>query len=254
MALEDKLTRLGLDPKEARFYLAALELGQAPVRVIAHQAGISRTNAYDVLARLLRKGAVTQVERGAAGKKTYDVVAEDPARLLRALDEQRHLLEGILPELRSIYNRSTVKPRVRFYEGLDGIRTVLHDTLSCRRKELLGILSMRDLLDVPGRTEMEEYIRRRIEAGVFLKVLRSREKDIGNIWPTSAAERRELRYTPAGLVFTMTTFIYDEKVAIISSRRENFGMTIESEEFARMQEKLFSVLWGASDPDRPPGP
>jgi sugar-specific transcriptional regulator TrmB len=251
MSLEDELSRLGLDRKEARFYLAALELGQASVRLIADKAGISRTNAYDVLTRLLVKGTVTQVERGSARtKKKFDVIAEDPSRLISLLDERRSVAQSILPELRSIYHRSTVKPRVRLYEGLEGIRTVLYDTLNCRSKQLFGILSMHDLLDVPGRAETDEYIRQRIKAGIFLRVLRSREKDVGDIWPTSAAEMREVRYAPAGMVFTMTTWIYDEKVAIVSSRRENFGMTIESEEFARVQKNLVSVLWTVSKPDR----
>jgi HTH-type transcriptional regulator, sugar sensing transcriptional regulator len=254
MGLEDQLTRLGLDMKEAKFYLAALELGQASVRVVADKAGISRTNAYDVFSRLLAKGTVTRVERGAGRRKRkYDVVAEDPSRLLHIVEEQRVVAEALLPDLRSVYSRSTVKPRVRLYEGLEGIRTVLYETLTCRSKQLLGILSMRDLLDVPGREETEEYIRRRIQAGVSLKVLRSREKDVGDIWPARASELRDLRYAPAGLVFTMTTWIYDEKVAIVSSRRENFGMTIESEEFARMQENLFSILWAVSEPDRDAG-
>ena len=252
MSLEDELNRLGLDRKEARFYLAALELGQASVRFIADRAGISRTNAYDVLARLLVKGTVTQVERGSGRtKKKFDVIPEDPARLISLLEEQRSVAESILPELRSIYNQSTVKPRVRLYEGLEGIKTVLYDTLNCRSKQLFGILSMHDLLDVPGRGETDEYIRQRIRAGIFLRVLRSREKDVGDIWSTSAAEMREVRYTPPGMVFTMTTWIYDEKVAIVSSRRENFGMTIESEEFARMQENLVSILWTVSEPVDP---
>jgi sugar-specific transcriptional regulator TrmB len=251
MAIEDQLAQLGLDAKEARFYLAALELGQAPVRVIAQKAGISRTNAYDVLIRLIRKGALTQVERGTAKKRrTLAVVAEDPSRLLSNVEKQRSVLEAILPDLRSIYSRSAATPRVRIYDGVEGIRTVLYDTLKCRSKLLLGILSMRDLLDVPGRAETEAYIRQRIDRGIFLRVLRSREKDVGNIWQSGEAELREVRYAPAGLVFTMTTWIYDDKVAIVSSRRENFGMTIESEEFAQMQQNLFSVLWNASQPDR----
>jgi sugar-specific transcriptional regulator TrmB len=251
MALEDELNRLGLDRKEARFYLAALELGQAPVRVIADKAGISRTNAYDVLSRLRRKGTITQVERASSkARRRFDVVPEDPARLLGLVEEQRTVAEAILPELHSIFSRSTVKPRVRVYEGLEGIRTVLYGTLSCRSKRLQGILSMHDLLDVPGRAETEEYIRQRIKAGISLRVLRSREKDVGDIWQSGAEELREVRYTPPGMVFTMTTWVYDEKVAIVSSRRENFGMTLESEEFARMQENLFSVLWAVSEPDR----
>jgi sugar-specific transcriptional regulator TrmB len=244
MSIEDDLRRLGLDSKEARFYLAALEAGQAPVSVLADKAGISRTNAYDVFMRLHRKGVLTQVERGAAKKrKRFDVVAEDPARLLALVDDQRRAADAVLPNLRSVFNRSTVKPRIRLYEGQEGIRTVLYDTLNCRSKTLCGILSMRDLLEVPGREETEHYIQRRIAAGIFLRVVRSPEKDVGSIWQASDAELREVRYTPPGLVFTMTTWVYDEKVAIVSSRRENFGMTIESEEFARMQQNLFNVLW-----------
>jgi hypothetical protein len=44
----------------------------------------------------------------------------------------------------------------------------------------------------------------------------------------------------------MTSYIYDNKVSIISSRRENFAMTIESEEFALMQRNLFEVFWASS--------
>jgi sugar-specific transcriptional regulator TrmB len=246
MGIEEHLTRIGIEGTEARFYLAALELGQAPIRQIARKAGIGRTNAYDVLARLVHRGLVTQVPRS-GDRKNY-VVAEDPARLVRMLDEQRTSVDAVLPELRSIYNNSTVKPRVQFYEGVEGIKHVLDDTLLCRSKRLLGILSMGDLFNVPGRAAMQDYVQRRIAAGVALKVVRSREKDVGDIWPTRTEDHRELRYAPAGMVFDMTMYIYDETVSIISSRRENFGMTIQSSELARMQAHLFMVLWRTSVP------
>ena len=250
MGFEDTLAKLGIHGKQARFYLAALELGEAPVHQVAQKAGISRTTAYDILAKLLHEGLVTHVQK--AGR--YHVIAEDPVRLLHMLDERRRRVEEALPELRSIFNVSIVKPRIRFYEGLDGIRTVLYDTLTCQSKSLLGILSMGDLLEVPGRKGMEDYIARRIAMGVSLKVLRSREKDVGDIWPTRAADLRELRYVPPGLLFTMTIYIYDQKVSFISSRRENFGMILESEEFAKMHENLFRILWEASEavPETPP--
>ena len=39
-----------------------------------------------------------------------------------------------------------------------------------------------------------------------LRVVRSREKEAGpDIWPSSAADLRELRWAPDGAVFTMTT-------------------------------------------------
>jgi sugar-specific transcriptional regulator TrmB len=244
MDIGDSLAKLGIGGTEARFYLAALEFGQAPVRQIARKAGIGRTNAYDVLSRLVDRGLVTQAPR--SGDRKNHVVAEDPSRLVRMLEEQRQSLDAVLPDLRLIYNNSTVKPRVRFYEGVEGIKRVLDETLTCRSKRLLGVLSMGDLFNVPGRAAMQDYVQRRIAAGVALKVLRSREKDVGDIWPTRAEDLRQLRYAPAGMVFTMTMYIYDDTVSVISSRRENFGMTIQSAELAGMQEHLFMVLWDAS--------
>lgn len=243
--LDEALAQIGISGKRARFYLAALELGQAPVHKVAEKAGISRTTAYDILARLTRDGLVSRLPKDGR----YHIAVEDPTRLLGVLDDRRRMVETLLPELSSLYNRSAVKPRIRFYEGRDGINTVLYDTLECRSKQLSGVLSMRDLLEVPGKLEMEKYIAQRIARGIHLRVVRSREKEAGRaLWPTRAADLRELRYAPAGAVFPMTIWTYDDKVSIISSRREHFGMILESPEFAAMMANLFAVLWSASTP------
>jgi sugar-specific transcriptional regulator TrmB len=245
MTLQQVLTEIGLHETEARFYLAALELGPSPVRDIAKRAGISRTNAYDVLSRLAEQGLVS--EAASAGKMML-IGAERPEHLLNLVDHRRRRLKEIMPELHSLHNSSTAKPRVRFYEGVDGIKTVLNETLSCRSKLLCGILSMRDLFQATGRDWMEDLVRRRIEAGVFLRVVRSHVKDLPDLWPESLDDLRELRFCPESFVFSMTTYIYDDKVALISSSRENFALTIESTEFTAMQSHLFEALWAASYP------
>lgn len=243
MSIDQTLTQIGLQETEVRFYLAALELGQAPVRDIATKAGISRTNAYDVFSRLLDQGLVTEVV--GANAKTMLVAAEPPEQLLELFDARRRKLDTLLPELRSLHNRASGKPRVRYYQGLEGIKNVLDDTLTVSDKQMLGILSMRDLFEVPGRAWMDDFVRRRIEAGVSLRVIRSPVKDIANVWPQSHEDLRDVRFASPDFVFTMTSYIYDNKVAVISSRRENFAMTIESEEFAMMQRNLFDVFWAS---------
>lgn len=241
MSIDQILVQIGLQETEAKFYLAALELGQASVRDIAAKAGISRTNAYDVFSRLLEQQLVTQV--AGASNRIMLVAAEPPVQLTELLDARRRKLDLLLPELRSLHNGASGKPRVRYYQGAEGIKHVLDDTLAARDKHLLGILSMRDLFEVPGRAWMNDFVRRRIDAGVFLRVIRSPVKDIAKVWPQSATDLREVRFASADFVFTMTSYIFDNKVAIISSRRENFAMTIESDEFAMMQRNLFEVLW-----------
>jgi HTH-type transcriptional regulator, sugar sensing transcriptional regulator len=243
MAIERVLTDIGLHETEVRFYLAALELGQAAMRDIARKAGISRTNAYDVFSRLLEQRLVNEIPQS-NDRSSMLIVAESPARVLEKL-------EAVMPELMSLHNRTPEKPKVRYFQGSDGIKAVLDETITCRSKTLLGILSMSDLYEVPGRAWMDDNVRRRIEAGVTLRVLRSATKDLHKFWSDSPADLRILRYAPENFSFSMTTYIYDDTVALISSRKENFAMTIESAEFAAMQTGLFETLWAASSPQEP---
>lgn len=244
MAIERVLTDIGLHETEVRFYLAALELGQAPMRDIARKAGISRTNAYDVFSRLLEQRLVNEIPQ--AGDRSMLIMAESPTRALEIVEERRKKLEAVMPELMSLHNRTPEKPKVRYFQGSDGIKAVLDETITCRSKTLLGILSMSDLYEVPGRAWMDDNVRRRIEAGVTLRVLRSATRDLHKFWSDNPADLRILRYAPENFSFSMTTYIYDDTVALISSRKENFAMTIESAEFAAMQTGLFETLWAAS--------
>jgi HTH-type transcriptional regulator, sugar sensing transcriptional regulator len=240
------LLDIGLDEKEAAFYLAALEHGQGTVRELAEAAGITRTNAYDVLNRLMRRGLLALFETDSP-KRTF-VVAEEPTRLAEMVAERQRIVDGALPELRALYNQTHARPRIRFYQGDDGVRSVMAATLHSR-SDLVGILSVQDLLVSPGREYMSSYVEQRVARGLALKVVRSRETEAEAMWRTDRDALREVRLAPAGQVFSMTMLVHDDVVSIIASRRENFGLTIESHEFAVTQRNLFETLWSASRPD-----
>lgn len=244
MDIEDKLAKIGITGKLFKLYTAAVELGEAPVQEVAARAGLARTTAYDVLARLEEEELIRLEER--QGRRF--VIAEDPVGLLQRLELRRQVLGDLMPQLRSIYNRAKGKPQIRFYEGEEGVRTVLWDTLTCQTKVLRGILSMGELIETPGLEEMDRYIAERVNKGINLQVVRSPRKDTENIWPSTEADLRELRYAPDNITLSVTQYVYDDKVAIISSKRENYGLLIESEDFARLQTTLFETLWALSMP------
>ena len=108
---------------------------------------------------------------------------------------------------------------------------------------------MYDLFEIPGQSYMQQYVKERIAKGYLLRVIRSKPKEVSETWPTSATERRELRYAPNDMVFENTTYIYDDKVTLISTSKENFGMIIESREYAQTMRNLFEALWITSEPD-----
>ena len=62
--LELELQHIGLNEREAKVYLAALELGPSPVQKIAQRAGIPRATVYLVLDDLRSKGFVTTYDEG----------------------------------------------------------------------------------------------------------------------------------------------------------------------------------------------
>jgi len=240
--IEKNLASLGLDESEQKFYLAALQLGSAPVTEVAARAGVTRTNGYDLLARLEERGLLSQMTKNGA----RHVVAENPSVLLAHWEQTKGMLQGLVPELKSIFNAAEHKPRIRFYEGPEGVQKVLWGTLECRSGTLLGILSMHELLEVPGMEGMDLLIAERVKRGIKLRVLRTRSRDNAAIWPSSSTELRELRYAPPHIDLPMTMYVHDDCVSYVSSKRENYGLVIESHELAALNRALFEGLWAIS--------
>ncbi|TMS57956.1 transcriptional regulator [Imbroritus primus] len=247
MDLEQAMDQLGIRGKLYSAYMAALELGEATVNQIATRAGLGRTTAYSILERLEEEGLVTMVERG----EKRLVVPEDPHVLLQRLENKQRTLIELMPQLRSLYNSSRTKPEIRFYEGEDAVRTVLWDTLTAQSKMLRGVLSTSQLLESVGEQQMEEYIQQRIARGIHLQVLRSASQDIDTLWPDSDGQLRELRYAPEHITLGMTTYVYDDKVVMLSSKREDYGLIIRSKDFANLYAAMFDGLWAISHAPAP---
>ena len=57
--LEFELQKIGLDEREAKVYLATLELGPSPVQKIAQRSQVPRATTYLVLDDLQNKGFVS---------------------------------------------------------------------------------------------------------------------------------------------------------------------------------------------------
>jgi sugar-specific transcriptional regulator TrmB len=247
----DQLFELGLDAREARFYVAVLSQGRTSVARAARQADVSRTSGYDLARRLTDRGFLRTIEFGEGGRRgdrsRSELVAADPSSLFEDVERRRVLLEDLVPQLRAVQSTAQARPKVRYLEGAAGIREALFETLDWP-SPIRGIFSMRDLFTVPGESDLEEYVAGRRERGLTLRVVRSPARDIPLRWPTSHDELRVARYAPPDYLFTMTMIIGKNAVAVMSSSREAFAMMIDSREYAQTQASLFELLWAASTP------
>ncbi len=239
MTITSILSDLGLSKSRGTVYLSALETGTGSAIDIAKKAGLPRTTVHEILQNLVALGLVSFVTKG----RTRIYTAEPPQKLKMLLKDKERKLESVLPELTSLLSTAGIRPKVRFYEGVEGVKTVFEDTLTVKGKLLRGILSMEDLYEIPGKEYMDDYVERRVGAGIKLNVIRSEGTEVEETWPASLKESRELHYAAKGMAFPMTTYLYDNKVGIIGTQKENFGMIIESKDFYITQMNLFEVLW-----------
>ena len=64
MISPSQLEEFGLNTKEAKIYLASLQLGPSTVQDIAKQAGVHRVSTHDILQSLIDKNLIEQTSRG----------------------------------------------------------------------------------------------------------------------------------------------------------------------------------------------
>lgn len=239
MQLKRALDKLGLPKTKGDVYLAALQIGTGTAEAIGKIAELPRTTTHEVLQFLMREGLVSVAING----RTRLYTAAAPTKLGTIIREKEQALDDILPELDSLFHSGGLRPRMRMYEGARGIRTVFEDTLTTKQKQLDAILSIRDIDAVAGEAWFLRYTAERIASGIRLHVIRSEATEVGQKFPSSRAENREVHFAPASMVFNLSMYLYDNKVAYMGTRKEPFGMIIESADLYLTQKNLFDTLW-----------
>lgn len=239
MKLHSILTDIGLTEKEADVYLAALELGPSPASDVALRSKLNRVTTYDILKKLIHKGFVsTHVDR-----KIQIFVATDPDAVRSDVLHRYEMFKSALPDLRRLHGK-TAHPRVRYYEGIEGIKRVYADTLTAKT-ELLNYADSKSIRQF-WPTYDEDYVKERVKRKIYLRGIAPHDEYGERVVADNRKNYREIRLVPATkFSFTNEINIYDDKVAIISfGKDELLGMIIESTEIADTQRAIFMMAWG----------
>lgn len=236
------LQTLGLSREEADIYLAGLELGESTVQNLAKKAGVKRPTAYKILEKLIGNGMFYQTLKG---KKRF-FNAENPDRMKSSLKQKEVELNKILPELRSVYNTSETKPKIKFYEGVAGAISVYEDTLNSTEKggEILNYTSIKKLFEIFPKDYANEYFKKRVEKNITVKVI-ALDSEESREWKKNATkEKREIFLVHESQnSFLGDTEIYGDKVALISYKENFMAIVMESKEIANMQRFIFNLAW-----------
>jgi sugar-specific transcriptional regulator TrmB len=242
--LDDVLRENGLTSKEVSVYLAALELGEGTVAAVAARAHLQRTTVYSLIPDMVRRGLLSTAKRRGIVKLS----ALPPGVLVDRFKRASRLAESALPELLALADTSPLKPRLRVYEGLEGIRSVLTE-FGDSTEPTMGFT---DYASMPR--EMLSFIRQEV-----VTLRRKRGNPVRLIAPRNATNERvqaqdhkaygehrllDIAMTDPGIEL----LLYDgRRVAFLSFvRTDTFAAVLESKAAHNMLVAIFDALWNVA--------
>jgi sugar-specific transcriptional regulator TrmB len=239
-----ELEKTGLHINEAKVYLAALELGEANIQQLARKSGVIRTTVYGVVEQLKEHGLLSVIIKN---KKAF-YAAENPIKLKDSLKEKQYSLEKILPELLSITNTIDKKPKIKFFEGVGGMKDVYQDTLQYPDQELLTWVPKEsvDVFDIEYLTNY--YVPKRLENKIWVRALAPNDPDMS--W-FKEADEKSLRKTrlvsQEHFPFSVEINLYGKSKIGIVAFEEKIGLIIESEKIYNTLKSIFEINWAFAE-------
>lgn len=240
-----QLTNIGLSEIEAKVYLAALAINNATADKISKYAEINRTATYPVIEKLKKRGFAGQVK--IKGKTVYRPVS--PEKIIDFLEERKKGFENVIPELKSIFELSQGNPIVTFYEGKDGLKTVLNSILKETNEVLIFgdgdsfYSSIADWADYYSNKREKKLVKSRIilkGTPRAIKAAKALTKE-GNKFT-------KIRVLPESYKIDYSGFdVYNNKTILYSFSKQDVAVVIESKIISQMMRTIFEILWDIAE-------
>ncbi len=231
---EDSLLKLGLSPNEAKCYLVLLKIGSASANEISRKSGIHRVSVYDALRGLHEKGLVSQITK--ENKLLFE--AGSPEKLNEVIREKETELQTakqLVPELLLDFKLAKQKQEIHSFKGTAGLKTIFQEMLK----------SKTEILDFGAEYKIKEFLpqyyvhwdKERIQKKILMRIV-ARE----TIRPVKIPLTK-IKYVPAEFNSSVSTYIFDGKVAMIMWVENPLGMLIEHHSVYLSYKNYFEYLW-----------
>lgn len=237
------LQELDLSLLEAKVFLLLTELGSSPVSTIARRGNIKRTNLYNILDRLSQKGLVTEYEKG----NIRFFQATEPENLItiqrhnkQRVEESIESLKEILPSLETIKSPLLTKPKVRYYQGSDGIANLLDQILS---NEAFDAFFNPQTAYTHYPKIMDRFLKTGNEKDMMIRELMVESKVAHAYVKKITNPNHQTKCLPKEYKIQADTLIFGDKIAFISYAEGAIAVLIESADIVQAQKMAFEIMW-----------
>lgn len=243
--LEQTLQSLGFAEKEAKIYLTALARGGTTIQDLAEATAIPRATTYVQVSALLTRGFMHCFEKD--GRTLYS--AAPPERLLEHLDALREqaqqktaLARTLLPELLALQPDAKL-PKVRLFEGLNGLQAMRDELLKHREVEWYSFSGF----DQYRRAVPDEANRRAQVHELWKNANRCKAViSAHDVAPLTAPLKflyERYQIPPDQFPTPGEVAIFANTIALISYEEKPTGVLIENAELATVMRSLFALAF-----------
>jgi HTH-type transcriptional regulator, sugar sensing transcriptional regulator len=242
-----ELKKIGLSDKEAKIYLTSLSRGPETAPNLAKLSNIVRPTAYVIIESLLKKGLMSSYDRD---KKTY-FTAESPEHLLsmvriqiKDIEEKEREIKKLIPELNQLANIKGEKPKVRVFEGKEGLKAVIESILKSKTKQIYSFVPLDQMLELfPSKEHGELMASPRVQKNIKAKILYTSKK--GQVYKIKDPQnlREAIYIEEKRFPFKCGIDVYDNNLAFYSYKGAIMGVIIENEDMADTIKTLFEMIW-----------
>ncbi len=250
-SMEKTLEKLGFRDEEIKTFLYLLENDEQTAGSLAKKTGLSRPSLYGFIRKLQNLGLVIESQKN--GVKTF--LASPKEKVSALFDEKiaefengKNIIEKAYAEI--LTGSGSINPKFQLFEGKDGMKQVLKDMLLYSNIETKAYWPIKSMIEILGEDFFYSLNKERIRQKMYTRVIWPEVQlvDIKKYPFMGGGEKffREIRVAPKEVAFSMGYWIYGNKVAFISSKKEAFGFIVESKEFVEMLTSQFELVWNAS--------
>jgi sugar-specific transcriptional regulator TrmB len=240
MKIQKTLQNLGLEEKETKIYLALLELGSGTIQEIAHKSKVNRTNVYNFIGSMKDKGIISEVLED----NKIILIPENPNVLVKRAEKNYQEIKNTLPELMSIFNLPGNKPKVKFYEGLEGLKKAYNEMLESGEKTIYGFSDYKKMLEAIPEDWAWNFPERRKKNKITFYCIAKNDEWGRKVQAKDQEQLRETRLADK-VQFDTEINIYGNKVAMMSFRRPYSAVIIEDRAIAMSMKSIWQGWWGS---------
>ncbi len=242
-SLIQELKKLNLTEKEARVYLALLELGPSTPYKIAKRSRLKRPTAYVIAEELVEKGLIVQM----TGEKKRQYIARSPESYIEDVENRVRDAKKIIPELNALQRKQSDKPNILYYEGVEGVKQAYEYRLKdFRGKEIVGFFARSNDMDERLNTEVFfPWNENKIKNDITVRGFTVDDPKLAPYKKFFGTERGKIlpKFLPESMYSadcSIESFEWGARIVIMRSKQ---AIIIESYEVALALKQIFELLW-----------